>query len=193
MEVPTENLTNIESIIHESARLAALEGARAVLAEQAKSAAGRSDRRLHNTKLLLKNYRMFKAYCTGAVYTDENGEHDGQDDETALEIMDMMLQRDTYSVTVESIRKSCRRTKIMVQHIDSMLDMYRVVCEQSSNAALLRGYRIIKGLYLDDPPSTAEQLALQENISPRQLYRDCDIAIEKISLLMFGIDGLDFI
>ena len=40
MEVPTESLTNIESIIRESARLAALEGARAVLAVQAKFDAG---------------------------------------------------------------------------------------------------------------------------------------------------------
>ena len=61
--------TDIEAIIRETAKLAALESARAVLKEQAQKAAGRADRRLHNTKLLLKNYRMFKKHCTGAVYT----------------------------------------------------------------------------------------------------------------------------
>ena len=56
MDTPTD----IEAIIRETAQLAALESARAVLKEQAQRAAGRADRRLHNTKLLLKNYRMFK-------------------------------------------------------------------------------------------------------------------------------------
>ena len=143
MDTPTD----IEAIIRETAQLAALESARAVLKEQAQRAAGRCDRRLHNTKLLLKNYRMFKKHCTGAVYTDEAGEHDGSEEETALELLDMMLQRD-HSVVVDSIRRSCKRTKIMVQHMDNMLDLYRVHCEQSGNDASQRGYRIICGLYL---------------------------------------------
>ena len=182
--------TNIETIIQETARRAALEGARAVLAEQARNAAGRAGRRLHNTKLLLKNYRMFKEHCTGAVYTDEAGEHDGSEEETALELMDMILQRD-HSVTVDSIRRSCRRTKIMVRHIDNMLDLYRAHCEQNGNDALQRGYRIIRGLYLDAVPLTPEQLSEQEHISTRQVSRDRDAAIEQISMLMFGIDGLE--
>lgn len=186
MDTPTD----IEAIIRETAQLAALESARAVLKEQAQRAAGRADRRLHNTKLLLKNYRMFKKHCTGAVYTDETGDHDGKEEETALELLDMMLQRD-HSVVVDSIRRSCKRTKIMVQHMDNMLDLYRVHCEQSGNDASQRGYRIIRGLYLDDVPRTVEQIAEQEHISTRQVSRDRDAAIEQISMLMFGIDGLE--
>ena len=181
MDTPTD----IEAIIRETAQLAALESARAVLKEQAQRAAGRADRRLHNTKLLLKNYRMFKKHCTGAVYTDEAGEHDGQE-----ELLDMMLQRD-HSVVVDSIRRSCKRTKIMVQHMDNMLNLYRVHCEQGGNDASQRGYRIIRGLYLDDVPRTVEQIAEQEHISTRQVSRDRDAAIEQISMLMFGIDGLE--
>ena len=186
MDTPTD----IEAIIRETAQLAALESARAVLKEQAQRAAGRADRRLHNTKLLLKNYRMFKKHCTGAVYTDEAGEHDGSKEETAFELMDMILQRDN-SVTVDAIRRSCRRTKIMVRHIDTMIDLYRVHCEQNGNNASQRGYRIIRGLYLDAVPRTVEQIAEQEHISTRQVSRDRDAAIEQISMLMFGIDGLE--
>lgn len=188
MDTPTD----IEAIIRETARRAALESARAVLAEQARNTAGRTDRRLRNTKLLLKNYRMFKEHCTGAVYTDEAGEHDGSQEETAFELMDMILQRDN-SVTVDAIRRSCRRTKIMVRHIDTMLGLYRVHCGQSGNDALQRGYRVIKGLYLDAVPLTPEQISEQEHISTRQVSRDRDIAIEQISLLMFGIDGLELV
>ena len=152
--------TDIEAIIRETAKLAALESARAVLKEQAQKAAGRADRRLHNTKLLLKNYRMFKKHCTGAVYTDESGEHDGSEEETALELLDMMLQRNN-AITVESIRNSCRRT--------------------------------IKAMYIDETAKPVEQIAMQENVSARQVYRDHDAAVDKISMLMFGIDGLELV
>ena len=67
MTIPEDMMAFIE----ETARKAAREGAKEVVAEQARKAAGRCDRRLRNTKLLLKNYRMFKKHCTGAVYTDE--------------------------------------------------------------------------------------------------------------------------
>ena len=120
MTIPEEMM----AVIQETARKAAREGAKEVIAEQTRKAAGRCDRRPRNTKLLLKNYRMFKKHCTGAVYTDETGDHDGKEEETALELLDMMLQRNN-AITVESIRNSCRRTKIMVRHIDSMLALYR--------------------------------------------------------------------
>lgn len=184
--------TDIEAIIRETAKLAALESARAVLKEQAQKAAGRADRRLHNTKLLLKNYRMFKKHCTGAVYTDESGEHDGSEEETALELLDMMLQRNN-AITVESIRNSCRRTKIMIRHIDAMLGLYETYCAQSDNEALKRGLRIIKAMYIDETAKPVEQIAMQKNVSARQVYRDHDAAVDKISMLMFGIDGLELV
>ena len=56
MTIPEDMMAFIE----ETARKAAREGAKEVVAEQARKAAGRCDRRLRNTKLLLKNYRMFK-------------------------------------------------------------------------------------------------------------------------------------
>lgn len=185
MTIPEDMMAFIE----ETARKAAREGAKEVVAEQARKAAGRCDRRLRNTKLLLKNYRMFKKHCTGAVYTDEAGEHDGQEEETALELLDMMLQRNN-AITVESIRNSCRRTKIMIRHIDAMLGLYETYCAQSDNEALKRGLRIIKAMYIDETAKPVEQIAMQENVSARQVYRDHDAAVDKISMLMFGINDI---
>ena len=186
MTIPEDMMTFIE----ETARKAAREGAKEIVAEQARKAAGRCDRRLRNTKLLLKNYRMFKKHCTGAVYTDEAGEHDGREEETALELLDMMLQRNK-AITVESIRSSCRRTKIMIRHIDTMLGLYETYCNQGDNEALKRGLRIIKAMYIDENTKSVEQIAAQENVSARQVYRDHDAAVDKISMLMFGIDALE--
>ena len=131
-----------------------------------------------------------KKHCTGAVYTDEAGEHDGREEETALELLDMMLQRNN-AITVESIRSSCRRTKIMIRHIDAMLGLYETYCNQGDNEALKRGLRIIKAMYIDENTKSVEQIAAQENVSARQVYRDHDAAVDKISMLMFGIDALE--
>lgn len=65
MTIPEEMM----AVIQETARKAAREGAKEVIAEQTRKAAGRCDRRLRNTKLLLKNYRMFKKHCTGSIRT----------------------------------------------------------------------------------------------------------------------------
>lgn len=177
---------DIQEIIKEAAR----EAAKEVVTEQERKQNGRADRRRRNTKLLLKNYRMFKQHCTGAVYIDEEGENDGREEESALELLDMMLQRHN-AITVESIRTSCRRTKIMIRHIDTMLDLYEDYCNRSGSLTLQRGMRIIKAMYIQQEPISAAQLAETENVTVRQIYRDHDSAIEKISALMFGIDALE--
>ena len=84
-----------------------------------------------------------------------------------------MLQRNN-AITVESIRNSCRRTKIMIRHIDAMLGLYETYCAQSDNEALKRGLRIIKAMYIDETAKPVEQIAMQENVSARQVYRDHD-------------------
>lgn len=58
MTIPEDMMAFIE----ETARKAAREGAKEVVAEQARKAAGRCDRRLRNTKLLLKNYRILNLW-----------------------------------------------------------------------------------------------------------------------------------
>ena len=89
-------------------RLAAEVGAKTALkefeAEMVKSKNERSDRRLRNTRLLLRNYRMFKAHAENAIY-------DAQDvDEDAYDIIDLMSDRwQDSDAIVESIMKaSCQ-------------------------------------------------------------------------------------
>lgn len=72
-----------------------------------------------------------------------------------------------------------------------MLGLYETYCAQSDNEALKRGLRIIKAMYIDETAKPVEQIAMQENVSARQVYRDHDAAVDKISMLMFGIDALE--
>lgn len=170
-------------------RLAAEVGAKTALkefeAEMVKSKNERSDRRLRNTRLLLRNYRMFKAHAENAIY-------DAQDvDEDAYDIIDLMSDRwQDSDAIVESIKQSVARTVTIVSHIDAMLHLYEVYCTQSGSAEELRRWVVINGLYIKEPPMTVKELANDNIVTERTIYRDIDVASERIAALIFGIDGI---
>lgn len=146
-----------------------------------------ADRRLRNTKLLLRNYRLFKAHVANAVY-----EFGGEDDtESPLAILeDLMMPGRDNTLFVESIQKSASRTSIIVEHIDTMLKIYRAFCDTSGAEDDMRRWRVIDGLYISEPRQTIHDLAVSEGVVERTIYKDIDAACEKIAALMFGIDGI---
>ena len=153
MELPAD----IMAVIKETAK----QTAKAVVTEQDTQLEERRDRRLHNTQLLLKNYRKFKLHCT----------------------------------VVESIRMSCRRTKIIMKHIDNVLSMYEVYCNQKADNAdgrtARREWQALRRYYISDDEPTYDQIAADLQISPRQVYRDLSSATAQVSVFMFGVDALD--
>lgn len=146
---------------------------------------GRYDRRLRNTRLLLKNYRAFKGHAQGAVFNAKQAK------ESAIDILDGL---DDYSfddtLYIESIKRSQQRTFIILQHIDEMLKYYRIACEQSGREDEMRCYRIIVKTYIEDEKKTAEQIAEEENIERRTVYKNINSAIKPLSALIFGVDSL---
>lgn len=170
-------------------KLAAETGAKTALAtfaaEIQKSRSERADRRLRNTKLLLRNFRMFKAHAENAVFDAS------QIDENAYDIIDLMSDRWADSeVFVASIKESVARTVTIVTHIETMLRLYEAFCEKSGNPEESRRNRVIHGIYIDDPPQTVKELADAYFVTTRTIYNDIDIACERIAALIFGIDGI---
>ena len=186
MDIPAD----VMAVITETAKQAAEK----VVAKQNAQLKERRDRRLHNTQLLLKNYRMFKLHCTGAVYTDDKGDHDGSEEEEAIELLDMMMNQNRAAV-VESIRMSCRRTKIIIKHIDNVLDVYEVYCNKKADTtegrAARRGCQALRRFYTSDDEPTLEQIADELGVSSRQVYRDMSAAVAQVSIFLFGVDALD--
>ncbi len=146
---------------------------------------GRCDRRLRNTRLLLKNYRSLKYYVKGAIYKAS------QVKENAIDVLDGL---DDYtfddSLYIESIKKSQQRTLIILKHIDEMLRYYRIDCERGGKDEDMRRYRIIMAYYIDDEKLGVDEIAEQEYIERRALYRDVNIALKPLSALIFGIDSM---
>ncbi len=146
---------------------------------------GRYDRRLRNTKLLLKNYRNFQVHCSDSISSL------GRYRTNAIDILDELDYGDQDSeFYIESIKASNERTAIIIAHIENMIRIFRYICERSCKPEEVRRYKVIAGLYVDEEEKSAAQLAGELICDPRTVYRDRDEAVKVLSALIFGIDGL---
>lgn len=171
----------------ETIRIAAEAGAKAAITqwekERAKEQESRVDRRLHNTKLLLRNYRLFKKHAENAVFQAERSEG------SVFDILDMMEQKSS-NLFVDSIKNSAERTSLLVEHIDVMLGLYRTYCESSCKPEDARRWRVIKARYVDEKERSVLDIADQEGVADRTIRRDVEDACEHLAALFFGIDGV---
>ena len=171
----------------EMIRIAAEAGAKAAMdkleEERREYAKERADRRLRNTRLLLKNYRMFKEHAKNAVYKIE------QLDESVFDILELMERKDNSDFSA-SIKSSVTRTAVLVRHIDVMLGLYKAYCEHTGRPEDIRRWRVTVALYINEVPSTVQDLAAREFVAEKTIRRDIDAICEQLSALLFGIDGV---
>lgn len=147
------------------------------------------DRRYQNTKLLLRNYRHLNEHFKNAVFDIEQAE---EFDESFIDIMDIMTGHGyTEEIYVQNIKESSVRTKIIMTHVNRMLDIYAIMCERSDREDDKRHYRILRAMYLDEKPTTAQDIADLEHIDKRTVYRDIDAAATDLTMLFFGVCGID--
>lgn len=143
-----------------------------------------ADRRLHNTRLLLRNYRMLKSNTENSVYGRS------QMEESAADVLCSMMNLYDDEVIVDAIKRSSTRTAIMVSHIDTMLDMYNVYCDKSPDQLDRRRYEVLYDRYIAEEPLSVNQIAKKQHMSKDSVYTDIKIAVERLSTLLFGVDGL---
>lgn len=149
-------------------------------AERKRQQKQKRDRRLRNTRLLLKHYRTLKDHCEGEL----NVKYD--EDEVIADIDDQYL-------AINSITRSKRRTQQMISFIDQMLEVYRIRSEQSKDPVEMRRYKTIDTLFISHDKMSVDEVAKAHNVEPRTVYRDSKDAIYQLSCLIFGIDGLRLI
>lgn len=142
------------------------------------------DRRLHNTKLLLRNYRMLRENADHSIYGRS------QMEESAADILCSMMNLYDDEVIVDAIKRSATRTAIILSHVDTMLELYETYCMKSGREVDGRRYEIIKDMYIEMQPMTVKQIAKKWHVSQETVYTDLKIAVERLSALIFGVDGL---
>lgn len=180
----TLSLEQLRELNSEAAAIGAKEALKAFEQERKKDYECRVDRRLRNTKLLLRNYRMLKKHAENSVFSRE------QMEESAQDILESMMDMYDNSLIIESIKRSATRTAIMISHIDAMLGIYEAYCEKSSSEIEVRRYEVLRDMYLAEEPLAAKEIAAKQSISTRNVYEDIKIATERLSALLFGVDGL---
>ena len=124
---------------------------------------------------------MLNANCSNAVYDAASAATGEESVEEIVEALDELL---------ESIMKSAARTQLIMRHVNRMLGIYKVVCENSVDEGEQRHYRVIEALYLRDRPLSPTAVAEREKIDKRTVYKDVDAACATLSALIFGIDGI---
>lgn len=147
------------------------------------------DWKYQNTKLLLRNYRRLNAYYENAIFDTEGAEEADEDFEEILRSMNEKLLDE--EIVVESIQRNFATTKIIMTHVNKMLNCYKIMCERSRRTDDARHWRVLDGLYLAGDYTTAEEIAKQEHIDKRTVYRDIDICAADLTALFFGVGGIE--
>jgi len=138
----------------------------------------RHDKRLRNTRLLLKHYNYFRNHADESIYKSSQLD--------AVEVLDE-IEDDISEVYIQSIKKSSDKTCVILSHIKSMIDLYELYCVKAGTSEQ-RKLRVLKAFYFDSMKMC--DIAINENIAERTCFRDLDDAINKMSALIFGIDAV---
>ncbi len=194
MDIPKVNerilvvLTNeqLQGIYEKAASIGANEALKAFEKERKRECSSRANRRLRNTKLLLRNYRMLKEHAENSIFGRT------QMEESALDILESMMSMYDNEVIIESIKRSATRTAIIVSHIETMFGLYAAYCDKAANRYIeMRRYEVLWDLYMAEDTLSVKEVAKRQQVSMDTVYTDRRMAIEKLTALIFGVDGLN--
>lgn len=147
------------------------------------------DNRLRNTKLLMENYRKFKVYCNEAIY--DTAQLCQVENEQILELMGINAGK---TLQVGSIRNSVVVTKVIMEHVDTMLRCYRAKCMQSKKQEVQRRWEVLSLMYLSSAePMNAQEVADKVHVGKSTVYNDIDYACAELSSLIFGLDLSEYL
>lgn len=176
----------LKDIYEKAAAIGANEALKTFKQEQKKEYSRRADRRLRNTKLLLRNYHMLKEHAENSVFGRT------QMEESALDILESMMSMYDNEVIIESIKRSATRTAVIVSHIETMFGLYAAYCDKSQNRDIeMRRYEILWDMYMAEDTLSVKEVAKKQHVSKDTVYTDIRMAIEKLTALIFGVDGLN--
>ena len=176
----------LSDIYEKAATIGAKEALKAFKAEREREYNRRVDRRLRNTRLLLRNYHMLKEHAENSVFGRT------QMKESALDILESMMSMYDNEVIIESIKRSATRTAVIVSHIETMFGLYAAYCDKSQNRDIeMRRYEALWDMYMAGDTLSVKEVAKKQHVSKDTVYTDIKMAIEKLTALFFGVDGLN--
>ncbi|WP_236860190.1 hypothetical protein [Candidatus Formimonas warabiya] len=139
--------------------------------------------RFHNTELLLKNYMSLMDHYENAQ------------DKASEELLESLGcdDMDPDDVIIQSIKRSRVRTRIMINHIETYMEVLRFRLKSRSQE---EKYEVIYRLYLDRARrdiswgEKVQIIAEELHCSTDSVRRWKNEMVDELSILLFGIDGL---
>lgn len=160
-------------LIEEVTEIATLKAIEAYEQSKEKEIQKAKDKRLRNTKLLLKHYNTFRKYAEEASCRRE--------EEVETPIQQLILNEQDI---VTSIRVTTDRTLLMVKHLDNAMNALAYVCKQEQS----KHYDVLHKRYVEGV--TIAEIANEYFMNNRSVYKLIDAAAERLSILLFGVYGL---
>lgn len=164
---------------YEIAKAAAVEALK-ILREDERQQIRRN--RYHNTELLLKNYLNLLDHYENA-----------RDKATDIISVEDLEELDMDEVIIKAIKRSRLRTLIMINQIDTCLDILKL---RQANKGQPEKYDVIHCLYLDRARRDISwgdliaTVAQELNCSTDSVRRWKNEMVRELSILLFGVDGL---
>ncbi|MCT4686069.1 sigma factor-like helix-turn-helix DNA-binding protein [Vallitalea sp.] len=159
-------------------KIADMAAERAVKKYQDQEKKRKKDYRFRNTKLLLRNYNSLSEHLVNAKVNIK-------------EVNDIInTEKDYYDkdeLYIESVRQSKTRTLIMLANIDAAMSQLE---ENMTDRGQIEKYQVIKLIYIHN--CSFEDVARQLNCGHMTVRRWEKEAINELSILLFGIDGMKF-
>ena len=141
--------------------------------------AKKNERAYKNTTTLLEGYTAMKAHCQSAIAKAEDTLTPSDLQTVLYEVFNRrgLLQ-------IETILASKRRTELIIEHIDKMLEVYRITCINNNKHYC----DCVIDRYIND--LTIAEIAEKNNTVERNVYRWLDKGIDDLSIYLFGAYAL---
>lgn len=161
------------------AEIASREAIKAHIEDEKKLEQEKRDRRLHNIKLLLKNYRALVLHCEKVKDDLEELEDTSIQD---LDIETINLE------SIESIKQSKTKTLAMVYFIQSKIEAYKKSCSTDE----MKYFRVLEKRYITEKKYTIQEISITEKIDRATVHRHLNKAIQDLPVIFFGVDAIKF-
>lgn len=171
------------------ASIASKNGVEAFKKEQEKDLKKRArrDDKVKRTKKMLSSYRRMKATLSeeASFSEDEKIELRWKFIEDLMGTSNSEIGRSEL-VVMDSEKK--RQENLYCLHcIENAVKLYGEECERSSTEEAKRRFRELHRMYIDENPSTVQEIAEDENVSEKTVYKDLMIASSIVAVYLLGM------
>lgn len=175
----------LKDLMRQAGKAAAQATRKAIEEERVKSEKKAADRRYKTTKDMLKSYRREKIRLA-----DEEKFTEEEQAEMRWAFLEDLIGNQTGSEKLKDMipdyEKKRRESKYTIWLIENALRLYDMEVSKSGNEVNKRRFAEMKALYIDDVPTEVPELAEQNHIAERVVYKDIGIAVRIMMVYLFG-------